>query len=134
MAPAANKTTILGFALNFLAANFNLATEECPVTFREEDVAALAEEFKDEEAFPSPQTSAGLPHNFTDCVIEKAGENYFVTLHENAGKAINHAVAIAKENTGYTEAEILRHLQSRSSHEEGDYGVFLAVATHPKGQ
>ena len=65
----------------------------------------------------------------THAVIEKAGENYGVTLHRSPEAAEDYAAALATENTSYTEQEIRENLKHRSSHEEGDYGVFLANAT-----
>ena len=70
-----------------------------------------------------------MQNPYTDAVIEKSGENnYSVTLHPDAGAAEKYAAEIASENTAYTKKEIEQNLRARSSHEEGDYGVFLATA------
>lgn len=45
MAPAHNEAKIIAHALNFLAANFDSATEDAPVAYREEDVRELADKW-----------------------------------------------------------------------------------------
>lgn len=123
MAPAPNKLSILAFALDFLAANFDSATEENPAAFTEDDVTELAQQIKDGNAGnPCPENPV------VPAVIEKCGEDLHVTLHPDDKAAEEHAAALAKENTSRSEDEIRENFKNRGSNEEGDYGVFLTNA------
>lgn len=64
--------------------------------------------------------------------VEIVGGTPRVVLHPTAEAALDYAVEIAAENTGYTEDEIRTHLKQKDVHEEGEWAVHLVNATEIK--